>query len=523
MTLVPITRIGSLGVIHDVPGYELPPEAWTSARNVRFIDNSILRNFGIEPILGNASIAPYWIMPAFTPADALYIYAGIGNAYVTDGNTHDQINTVALGGARDSRWNGGMFGNIGIMNNGINAPWMWTPPALTTNLAALSNWPASTLCKIIRPFGRFLIAYDITEGATNYPWRVKWSSSAPQGAVPATWDETDPTQDSREWDLAETYGKIVDAKPLGDVNFVYKEDEAHSMTWIGGTSVFRFRRAFPFGLLAQDCVIEHEKRHFVGAFDDVYVHDGFTYKGLLRARLREWYAGRMDNPQRSYMAVAGNMGLLAFCESGASEPNLAIQINLEDLTCSLRELPDIPFITSAAADPTEVITTYDDVDITFDAMVGAFGLRSFTQGKTRFIGAWPGATNRIVMLDQGFDNNGTDFTAYVERTGLAVSGVDRYNAPKVDPSRVKRLDRVWPKVTLQNGTGFRIRAGASQTPDGAITWAGYQVFNPAVAPYVEFLDVVGPYLAIRFESTDDTLWKMDSYSLDIQDIGAVTA
>lgn len=519
---IPITRIGTVGVIHDVSGYELPPEAWTSGRNVRFLNDAVFRSFGFEPILGNTSVAPYWIIPAFTPTDAFYVYGGIGTLYVTDGNTHDQIGS-ALGGNRDNRWNGGMFGNIGIFNNGVADPQMWSPPAIATNVAALSNWPASTKCKVIRPFGRFLVAYDITEGATNYPWRVKWSSSAPQGAVPATWDETDPTQDSREWDLAESFGRIIDARSLGKTNFVYKEDSTHSMTWIGGVNVFRFDRVFPFGMLAQDCVIEFQDKHFVGAFDDIYAHDGFQHRGILKDKLRDWYAGRMDNPHLSYMAQAGNEGLLAFCESGASEPNLAILINLETLACSVKELSSVPFITSAAADPSEVITTYDSVDIAFDAMVGAFGLRSFTQGKTRFIGAWPGSTNRIIMLDQGFDNNGTDFTAYVERTGLAVSGVDRHNQPKIDPTMVKRWDRVWPKVKTQNGTGFKIRVGASSTPDGSISWSPLRAFDPAVAPYVDFidLDISGPYLAIRFESADDTLWRLDSYDMEIQDIGRV--
>lgn len=525
MTQIPLRALGRVGIIQDIPGYELPPEAWTAGRNVRFLNDAVLRSFGIEPILGNASVAPYWLIPAFTPTDAFYVYGGIGTLYVTDGNTHDQIAT-GLGGTRDSRWNGGMFGNIGIFNNGIADPQMWSPPAIATNTTGLTNWPASTKCKVIRPFGRFLVAYDISEGATNYPWRVKWSSSAPQGAVPATWDETDPTQDSREWDLAETYGKVIDAKALGAVNFVYKEDEAHAMTWIGGVNVFRFDRKFPFGLIAQDCVIEFQKKHFVASFDDIYLHDGFTYQGILKDRLREWYAGRMDHPERSFMATAGNEALLGFCESGSDEPSIAIQINLETLACAVRDLPQVPFVTSAAADPSDIITVYDDVDITFDAMIGHFGLRSFTQGKTRFVGAWPGSTNKLIMLDQGFDNDGTNFTAYVERTGLTVSGVDRQGNPTVDPSMMKKLDRVWPKVRLQNGTDFRIRAGASQTPDGNITWAGYQTFNPAVAPYVEFQgldEVVGPYLALRFESSDDTLWKLDSYSLEIQDLGKVTA
>lgn len=669
-TRVPITRIGAVGMVSDMSGYELPPEAWTSVKNITFEDEKARRCFGFEPVLGLPVVPPYWLIPVFTPTLALWVYGGIGTLYVTDGSTHDVIGS-SLGGTRDSRWNGGVFGNIGIFNNGIADPQMWTPPALATNVATLSNWPGSTKCKVIRPFGRYLVAYDISEGANNYPQRVKWSSSAPVGAVPATWDETDPTQDSREWDLNETYGRIIDAKTLGAVNFIYKEDEVHSMTWTGGTFVFRFEKKFNAGLLAQDCVVEYERKHFFASYEDIYVHDGFEIKSVLDKKMRQWYAGRPVNPQRSWMARAGADLMLGFCEQGEDEPNIALVVNLKDFSTSVRDLRRVPYVAVAPIDPAASINVYDSVDIAFDAMIGTFGERTYSPGRDRFVAcrvenwaatlvgvsksgqvftktaataAWdssfystvgyprcairwrfsqvnmnvlvgldqnpssshhydtvdygieggndgnlrvyesgasigivgtyttadvisvvydganikyyknssvlrtvaaPGLTlfadssfftqnsavnsvtfgqtpNALMLVDQGFDDDGFDLSAYLERTGLAVSGLDRFNNPKVDPTTVKKLTKLWPKGLLQNGTGLKVNVGYSQTANGSITWEGVQTFDPAVSPYLEFLNVAGPFLAVRFESSDDTLWQIDSYDIEIEILGQAT-
>jgi len=520
---VNIDNVGKIGIIQDIPPYELPPEAWSDGKNVLFIDGSVYKRFGQSSVTGNPTTNPYWIMHAPTIDNVdFWVYGGIGTLRANLNQSHATIGS-GLGGARDDRWNGVMFGGIALFNNGISDPQMWTPPGLAQPVATLSNWPANTKAKVIRAFDRFLIALNITESSVSKPQMVKWSSSAPIGAVPLTWDETDATKDSREWPLQETSGACIDCKPLGNVNFVYKSDSVHTMKHIGGPFVFKFERKFDFGILAQDCVVEYKRKHFVATHEDVIMHDGLQAQSILDARMRRWYEGFQSsaNVGRSYMAIAGKQILVCFADVGANEPNVALVIDAETGTLSIRDLLGVSFITSA---PFAALgsTVYDVMNIKFDQMVGKFGQTSFGKNRDRFIGTMP-EVSRIVMLEQGLSDLTQPYTAYVERTGLAIVGKDRLGNPKVDQTAIKFVHSVWPKIRLQNGTTIRVYVGSQEKPEGPITWSPPQNFNPDFCPYVDGFDVVGPYIAVRFESTDNTLWKLDGYKLDMEIIGRTAA
>ena len=522
---VSIDNVGKVGIIQDIPAYELPPEAWSNGNNVVMLDGSVYKRFGQALVAGSPLVAPYWLQHCPIAGSDLWVYGGIGTLKAFLNQSHTTIGS-GLGGTRDDRWNGAMFGGIGIFNNGISDPQMWVPPGLSQAVAGLTNWPANTKAKVIRAFDRFLIALNVTESSVVKPQLVKWSSSAPIGAVPLTWDETDATKDSREWPLQETAGACIDCKPLGNLNFVYKSDSTHSMQHIGGPFVFKFERKFDFGILAQDCVVEYKRKHFVATHEDIIMHDGMQAQSILDGRMRRWYEGFQSstNVSRSFMAIAGKQILVCFPDVGADEANIALVIDAESGTLSIRDLTRIAFIASA---PFAALgsTVYDVMNIRFDEMVGKFGQTSFGKNRARFIGALPNEA-RIVMLEQGLEditNANLAYIAYIERTGLAIVGKDRQGNPKVDPTAIKFVHSVWPKVRFQNGTSFAVYVGSQEKPDGPVTWAPPQLFDPDVKPYVDGFDVVGPYIAVRFESADGTLWKLDGYKLDMEIVGRTAA
>ena len=677
MPFIPIRLVNGTGIIQDIPGYELPPELWSNCLNVRAVDASIQSDFGFEPVLGYPLDKAYWIIPAFTASTDFWVYGGVGRLFAVAAGVHAEIGN-SLGGSRDNRWNGGMFGGIGVFNNGVADPQEWSPPGLATATTDLSNWPANTTCRVIRPFGRYLVACDVTVSGSRNSREIRWSSSADIGAVPASWDYSDPSNDSGRWELSESYGSIIDCKPLGDVNFIYKQDEVHAMEYVGGRFIYRFRRRFPFGVLAQDCVVEHNRKHYVALHDDIRVHDGLQDESVLDLKMRKWLSGRPDpaTSNRSFMVRCGSELLLCIPEAGYEEPNVALRVNLKNGACTIKELPGLAFIGMAPIDPNAGSTTFDAISIPFDQMVGQFGQRNFAPGRGRcvavrpeldgeslltlpasfgagYVGAVPEelvltantqangtaniseirvegttfghpdgtpraitdsteiATNfgepigqlgvfyllwtdtavgtrfttltfsgnqaqnmiaavyetgvgwravdddgtretftpvstdvlfgaaradvagegiaellpffpQIVLMDQGFTNNGENFTAFVERTGLTVSGVDRNNNPIVDATAVKLVTQIWPKIRVQNGSTINIYCGASQTPEGNVMWQGPQAFNPSTDLYAEF-DVEGPYLAVRFEKTDGTLFKLDEYGLEVTVIGRTAA
>jgi len=536
MPRVKFHNAGAIGISQDVPAYDLPPEAWSDGLNVRMVDGAVHKGLGHEKILDPPSIIPHSLVPAFTDAgNQLFAYPGLTAVYATDDTTHTDI-TRAVGGAytgsADNTWNGGTLGNIVIMNNGVDVPQAWISPQLATPLVDLSNWPASTEATVIRVFRRFLVAYDVTKSSIRNAQLVKWSNRADLGAVPTSWDETDPTNRSGEWPLIDTDGAIVDALPLAGVNYVYKEDEIHSMEEIGGNYVFRFRRKFAqTGLLAQRCVkeIQHDDRqvHVLMTPEDIVEHDGLAMRSLLDNKMRRWYSGRID-PEKDHLSFlapnyAENEIWAGITEAGQDYPNLAFIINLKDGTCTIRDIPNIAHMAWASFDPNTAGTTFDAQTQAFDATLGQFGQRSFDPGRKRLIMVDPDAGDpSFYLADQDFTYDGANFRAFVERTGLAIIGQDRLGQPKVDMEVVKLVTEVWPRVRVTNGSSIDIYVGSQAKAEGPITWQGPYPFDPAVDDKIDVdPPVEGRFIAVRFESPDTSgvYWKLDGYDLELHAIG----
>lgn len=531
--------MGALGIIQDTPAYDLPPEAWSGGTNVRMRDNSVWKSLGFEKVLDPPSIVAYSLVPAFTVSgNQLFAYPGLAAVHATDGVAHADITRLsgAYTGGKDDLWNGGSLGNIVVLNNGKDIPQVWDTPALATDLIDLPNWPANTEAKVIRVFRRFLVAFDVTKSGTREPQLVKWSDRADLGAVPSTWDETDPTNRAGEWPLIETDGAIIDALPLAGVNFIYKEDEIHTMEEIGGNFVFRFTKKFgQVGLLAQRCVKEYQKKdrhvHVLMTPEDVVQHDGFQMTSLLDDKMRRFYKGRIDpdKANRSFLGVnyVDDEMWVCIIEAGEEYASIALIINMKDGTLSLRDLPKISGMAWAAIDPNAASTTYDSQTQPFDATPGQFGQRIFAPGSKRMIlvdpdDAGAGADPSFYLGDQTFQFDGQDFLASIERTGLAVVGQDRFDNPKVDTASIKLVTEVWPRVRLINGTSINVYVGAQDSTEGPVTWSPAMPFNPATDDKVDVdPPIEGRYIAVRFETPANTSvqWKLDGYDLEIFVIG----
>lgn len=536
MTRVKFHNVGAIGILQDVPAYNLPPEAWTDGLNVRMNDGAVWKSFGQVKIMDPPSIQTFSLVPTATLSGSqVFAYPGLTDVYATDGTTHTEISRVSGGdytGDADDLWNGGNLGNIVIMNNGVDVPQAWISPDLGTPLVALANWPASTTAKVIRVFRRFLVAYDVTISSVRNPQLVKWSSRADVGAVPDSWDETDPTKRAGEWPLIDTDGAIVDALPLSGVNFIYKEDEIHSMEEIGGNFVFRFNKKFgQVGLLAQRCVkefqLDNRHIHVLMTPEDIVMHDGFQMSSLLDNKMQRWYKGRID-PSKAHLSFlapnyAENEMWAGITEAGQDYPNLALILNMKDGTATIRDIPNIAHIAWAAFDPDSSAITFDSKTIAFDSMVGQFGQRTFAPGRKRLIMVDPAVADPSFLLaDQGFDFTGTNFRAFVERTGLAIVGLDRFKNPRVDTESIKLVTEVWPRVRIANGTTIDVYVGSQNFVDGSITWSPAMAFNPATMDKVDVdPPIEGRFMAVRFETSSSvgTSWKLDGYDLELAVIG----
>ena len=53
MSLVPIDNVGQVGLIMDVPPYNLPPNAWSDGNNIRFLDDGVKKCAGYQEVMDN--------------------------------------------------------------------------------------------------------------------------------------------------------------------------------------------------------------------------------------------------------------------------------------------------------------------------------------------------------------------------------------------------------------------------------------------------------------------------------------
>lgn len=528
---IPITGLDRFGIVADRKSYTLPPEAWSDGRNCRFIDGSVYPTFGHVEVAGTPTVSPYYLHGTLDlNLSPILAYAGLAKVYATDGTTHQEITRLSgdYTGTLNDLWQANEFGGISIFNNGVDVPQAWIGRQLAQRMIDLANWPATHRARIVRTFRRFIFAFDITVSGTRYPQLAKWSHEADPGSVPVTWDPTDKTKNAGEYPLIDTAGPILEALPLGDVFCVYKTDATYLARYIGGTFVFDLPLQFKdFGILAQRCVGEWQKKHVILSNDsNLFLNDGFKYEPILEGRMRRWLGNRIDstNAFRSFIVInhAESEAWVCFPESGATFPTVRLVVNLKSgaaVPCDLPEgIAHIEYNKPLAPGG----TSFDSQNTPFDSMIGYFGQSIGAQSKKVLLGVSPSytghATGSIFLYDSGYTFNGVSFTSFVERTGLAVSGQNRDGTPREDPSVKKYFQTLWPKAEMLAGTTFQVTAGGSEFPDGPITWSATVSFNPLAELFVP-VDRECRYEAVRFQGESGDFWRLTEYDLEIANIG----
>ena len=103
MPLIPFDNVGSIGIIKDIPPYNLPQGAWSDGNNVRFLDNGVKKVAGYKEVMATCPFAPYYIHPYLTSAGLYYWIAyGSTDIAVYTGTTWIDVtrqNTLTLNGA----------------------------------------------------------------------------------------------------------------------------------------------------------------------------------------------------------------------------------------------------------------------------------------------------------------------------------------------------------------------------------------------------------------------------------------
>jgi hypothetical protein len=515
---IKVDKPGQIGLITDLSAPELPHNAWSIVRNMRF-DSGFAQNApGFETLDTPADPAKYLLgltvggtnFLVYPTADAIYSWAS--------GVETDISRSTAY--TATFPWNGCVLSGVAILNNYSDCPQYWggSGDCIDLPYSGSDTWDdydgggtTTYRAKVIRSFRNFLFALGIEDDGVDYPYMVHWSHPADPGTVPSSWDWTDPTNLSGRFDLADTSGFVIDALPLRDVLVIYKDDSVWFCSYVGGQYQFRFDvfgEALGLGLYAPNCVVDIGGKHIVLGNSSVYIHDGSSVQNILRGRNAEALFSKIDpdNYQLTYLLHKQEHTEVWVCYPpiGATACTNAFVYNYAESTWSWRVIPRSFYARAVVLG-----------DATAPSWPAAGSTDSWDSDKTK---GWDDAAGdptpaTIVAVGtylykhSGVTTSlGNNFTCLLERTGLRFG----------EGGQISLIRGIYPRIT---GGPVKIQVGTQLTPEGTISWETQQIYNPDTDVKVDVL-VSGLYHAIRFKTTGGQSWRLDGYEVDIEAVGA---
>ena len=504
MPNVIIPAAGQYGLIADQPAQELPPNAWTTAQNMRFRDGCAETFLGHAQVFTTPSVTPYFLLPFATSTTRYWLHAGLNSVFSDDGTTRTNITGTALTATAANRFTGGVLNGVAIINSQADAPKYWGG---TSTLATLPGWDSTWRAKSVRPFKNFLFALHVTKGATVYPHLVAWSDAAEPGTVPTSWDGGDPTKLAGENDLAETSDWMVDALPLGDALIIYKQRSMYAARFVGGNLVFEFRRLpGTYGMLTQGCAVETPNGHVVLSAGDVVLHNGGEPRSIISGRLRSWLFDTQIDPTnvgRCFVSAnpARSEVWICYPEVGQSSCTAALVWNWDTDTWAPRSLPNV---THAATGLLGYSTSdaWSADSASWDTDSTAWNQDDLASPQARMLMA--SAAPSIYLADSGLAFPGASGTYLLERSGLAFD----------DPERIKLLRGIVPRVDAPKGTQIQVTFGASMTSEEPPEWEDPVTYTVG-SSYRADSFVSGRFLAVRFSAPAGVRWRIKSWTADV--------
>ena len=420
-------------------------------------------------------------------------------------------------------WTATVIGGVLVMTNGVDDPQYWAlvsgVPATAQKMQDLNNWDTNDECKSLRAFRSFLVALNVTKSGVNFPRLVKWSTEAATQATPTSWDETSAVVDAGEYELADSKGEILDGLPLRDSFMIYKEDSIYSMTYVGTPFIFAFRQLSPsVGALTKNCVAEYDGGHFFFGNGDIYINDGQKVVSILPHKIRDYIFESIDGEEYKKSFVVADYGRTEMwacfptAESTSGQCNKAVVWNWTNQAFTIRDLPDLAHIGYGSVDDPNSFTTWAAAVPTWSSSLGTWS-QSWSQVENVLVMA--GYTDtKLYRNNSGNREDTTDMTSYIQRTGLSTTAQGQQ-----DQVVVKRIKAIYPKMEVSgSGNTVNVYVGTQMSTEEAVTWSSAYAFNPDTQSKVS-VRASGKLYGVKFESTGDFDWRLDGYSIEVDDAG----
>ena len=568
--LIPIENVGAGGIITDVQPYQLQPNQWSNGSNVIFQNGAVTKIKGYAEVMKTCPIRPWHLGTYQEHSHAgkverqgfYWIALGMTKIYVSHNDEWHDITRESgdYNTLEGSNWKVCTSGALFIATNGVDVPQMWklgedNKVSVDNKMIDLPNWPIDDLpgtgsndggtqenclnSQTMSGFRSILVATNIMKNTgirDELQNRVvKWSQPHSHYAPPITWDPFDDKSDCGEYELLETQGPIVDTLAMGELFMIYKTDSVYMMSFIGTPYIFSFKTLEPeVGLLCKGALAQYPGGHFFVSNSDCYINNGQSVVPILTGKVRTQLFSDMsgDFYDRTFCVTDETQNQIMVCYPTATSSycNKALIWNYKDNNFSFKTLPMITdikkgvkksYTTVDKDDPAMITWTGDNsVDPCMPAEVctpwnGDFDLKwggvSYENVVHHMVYCAPGdaeVKQGIYRDSVGEMEDGNNMYSYVERTGIDLG----------DPSSVKHVTAIWPKIETKAATTMKVYTGFQMATDEPMQWEGPYIFNPNSQTKIS-TRTTGKFFGIRFETEEDTTWTLSALEFEIAPAG----
>jgi hypothetical protein len=485
------------GINKDLSPYELPPDTWSEGKDISFRRARTSKASGYGNVFYvNDTIGESVYHIYYTNNNRKYwVYASESQIYSTDGAFVEEIGSGSYTSDSDATWSGCNFNSIVVMNNRNDFPQVLEPTSgLMEDLPNWGDeggiWGDASRCEMIRPYKNYLFALDNYDALNvRYPAMVRWSSPASQGDVPPSWDPFDIAEQAGLYELADTPGRIVEGKTLGDYFVIYKTDSVWLVQFVGGDFIMSFRKLFgdDAGCLSKDCVAEFDGKHFVMATNGAFVHNGATKTEVMEKWVHDEYFDSVDTDLMSNTKVVadhGNREIWVYFttkDAPTKYADKALIWNWEFKEWTVKTLTNISHIAEG------VIRVSDGSQS--DPNVNEESINLLLSS----------ALDKVFYAYEASANyGGTPVTGTVKRIGIDFN----------DDASFKEVTRITPHIV--GDTPVLVSVFSEDTQTGNPTLAQTGLFDPKIEQYFD-CHVVGRYIGVAFAAEDD--WTLTGYTI----------
>lgn len=562
MPIMRVRGVGKVGVVKDLPPFELPPEAWSHANNVRFVGGRVEKMGGTLPVLtaNMPEESPLCILqrsnttnPIYGTPTSLYTVEGITHLNISKRDASDPTNATPITylASPEERWYYTSLSNSVVLNCKRNNPQGLRPR--DTYFDDLPGWGYPNgltgqhhdwKCGRVRSFRNYLIALDMVEDGIELPQRVRWSNISFVNELPPDWIENDDKKDGGFNDLTDSIGRIVDGCPLRDSFVLYTDKDTYLMDYVGGIFIFSFRKLFSdAGLLAPRCVTEFEGQHFVVAQDDIFIHNGSSRKPVASGRLKDFLIKEISgvNPQATqvFSNTSKKEIWIAYAGPGTNELNKlnwsctkAAVWNWEFDTWSFYDLPKLYDINVALPPETdskswdmlqgtEATEDHDSIippgttDLWDDPTWSEELWEAFGKDFVRKVIYGASKDGCLYLLDSGTVFNPYDPVTKTTSVKPILAELVRTHLDMDELVESTRQYKMVRTITPQfSGDGsILVFSGGSENSTTPPTWDGFQVFDILDDVKVDTWSN-NRYPAVKFVDSSDGSWLFTGYDID---------